>query len=64
MPSDNLLDAVTFSELITTLKCNCPEITETAVRMELKSIMDIHLQDMNYLLDNNIEEIIATAKNT
>lgn len=64
LPSDNLLDAVTFSELITTLRCNCPEITETAVGTEIKRIMDIRIQDMNYLLDNNIEEIIAAAQNT
>ena len=60
-PSENLLDPVTFAELIMTLRCNCPEITETSIRAEMKRIMDIRLQDMNYLLDNNIEEIIAAA---
>ena len=63
-PSENLLDPVTFAELIMTLRCNCPEITETAVGTEIKRIMDIRIQDMNYLLDNNIEEIIAAAQNT
>lgn len=60
-PSENLLDPVTFAELIMTLRCNCPEITEKSIRAEMKRIMDIRLQDMNYLLDNNIEEIIAAA---
>lgn len=60
-PSENLLDPVTFVELIMTLRCNCPEITEKSIRAEMKRIMDIRLQDMNYLLDNNIEEIIAAA---
>lgn len=59
--SENLLDPVTFAELIMTLRCNCPEITEKSIRAEMKRIMDIRLQDMNYLLDNNIEEIIAAA---
>ena len=60
-PSENLLDPVTFAELIMTLRCNFPEITEKSIRAEMKRIMDIRLQDMNYLLDNNIEEIIAAA---
>jgi hypothetical protein len=60
-PSENLLDPVTFAELIMTLRCNCPEITGKSIRAEMKRIMDIRLQDMNYLLDNNIEEIIAAA---
>lgn len=59
--SENLLDPVTFAELIMTLRCNCSEITEKSIRAEMKRIMDIRLQDMNYLLDNNIEEIIAAA---
>lgn len=61
-PSENLLDPVTFSELLLTVKCNCPEITEEAVRKEMKTILDIRMQDMNYLLDNNIEEIIAEVE--
>lgn len=59
--SENLLDPVTFAELIMTLRCNRSEITEKSIRAEMKRIMDIRLQDMNYLLDNNIEEIIAAA---
>lgn len=59
---DNLLDPVSFHELIITVHCNCKEITEKTVRSELKRIMEIRQQDLNYLLSNNIEEIIKAAK--
>lgn len=30
--SDNLLDGITFEDLILTVHCNCPQITERAVK--------------------------------
>lgn len=30
--SDNLMDGITFDDLILTVHCNCPKITEQAVK--------------------------------
>lgn len=60
--SDNLLDNVTFKELITTVRCNCPTINNKAVRDELKRILEIRRQDMEHLLEENMDVIIAEAK--
>lgn len=59
---DNLLDNVTFEELITTVHCNCQEINEKSVREEFKRILEIREQDMNFLLNKNMAAIIAAAK--
>lgn len=60
--SDNLLDNVTFKELITTVRCNCSTINSKAVRTELKRILEIRKQDMEYLFKENMDAIIAEAK--
>lgn len=59
---DNLLDSISFDELIVTVHCNCREITQEAVEKELSRILEIRMQDMKYLLEKNIEEIITEAK--
>ena len=60
--SDNLLDAVTFDELILTVHCNCPVLNPEAVKKSLNEILSIRLQDMAYLLERNIDVIIAEAR--
>lgn len=59
--SDNLLDGITFDDLILTVHYNCPKITKQAVKKELKEILAIHMQDMEFLLENNIDKIIEMA---
>ena len=59
---DALLDGVDFRELIDTLHANCPVITAEDVHRELERILDIRLQDMRYLLANNIDAIIEIAR--
>lgn len=61
-PDDALLDEITFRELIDTLHANCPVITPAGVHKEFERIMDIRLQDMRYLLANNIDAIISMAR--
>lgn len=58
---DNLLDEITFSEVITTVHCNCKIVTEDAIRNEVKHILEIRMQDMKYLLENNIDVIAEEA---
>lgn len=59
--SDNLLDGITFDDLILTVHYNCSKITKQAVKKELKEILAIHMQDMEFLLENNIDKIIEMA---
>lgn len=60
-PDDYVLDPITFSEIIMTLHCNEKVINENAVWGVVREIMEIRMQDFQYLIENNIEEIIAEA---
>lgn len=59
---DNLLDPITFDELVLTLHCNARTINEKAARRELREIMTSRVQDLEFLLENNMEEILRAAK--
>lgn len=61
LTSDTILDPVTFDDLILALKCSYAYIDETAVRTQMKEILDQRLEDVKYLIENNIDEIIALA---
>lgn len=61
LTSDTILDPVTFDDLILALKCNYAYIGETVVRTQMKEILDQRLEDVKYLIENNIDEIIALA---
>ena len=61
IPSDTILDPVTFDDLILALKCNCEHITPGAVIVQATDIISQRLEDWKYLLENNIDEIIALA---
>ena len=60
--SDNVLDGFTFDELVTTVCCNCKHITQDAVRLAAKQIVDIHMQDFKYLLEKNTLDIVVEAR--
>lgn len=62
IPSDTILDPVTFDDLILALKCNCEYITPDAVIIQATAIINQRLEDFKYLIENNIGEIIALAK--
>ena len=64
LESDNMLDAITFDELILTLHCNFPKdkITPQNVRKQLHEIIDGRMEDLIFLMENNMNEIIAAAK--
>ena len=59
---DSLLDSITFDDIILAVHCNCKEIVLEAVRKEFKDFLEMRMTDTEYLLDNNIDEIIAEAK--
>ena len=59
---DSLLDGLTFADLILTVHCNCRDITPSAVRKELMEILASRKQDMFYLLEMNMDVIMAEAR--
>lgn len=61
IPSDTILDPVTFDDLILAVKCNCECITPSAVIVQATEILNQRLEDWKYLIENNIDEIIALA---
>lgn len=61
IPSDTILDPVIFDDLILALKCNCECITPDAVIVQATQIINQRLEDWKYLIENNMEEIIALA---
>lgn len=62
IPSDTILDPVTFDDLILALKCNYKCITRGAVIAQATAIIQQRLEDWKYLIENNMEEIIALAR--
>lgn len=61
LTSDAILDPVTFDDLILALKCNCTCITPSAVIVQATEIINQRLEDWKYLIENNMDEIIALA---
>ena len=59
---DNLLDGVTFDDLILAVHCNCRKITPEAVLSVLRTILAHRRQDMLHLLVNNMERIMEEAQ--
>ena len=60
--SDNLLDGITFDDLILAVHHNSPEINEGSVYAALNQMLAIRRQDMRFLLKNNMEAIMEEAR--
>ena len=60
-PEDNILDGITFQELITTVHCNCKTVTPKAVLQEFETILAIRMEDARFILRNNLSEIMQNA---
>ena len=58
---DNLLDGITFDDIITQVHCNCRHITPDAVRKEADDLLKLRLADMRELLERNIDTIMVEA---
>lgn len=59
---DNLLNGLTFDDLIFAVHCNCRFITKAAVYAELAEMLTQRKQDMTELLERNMDIIMAEAK--
>lgn len=60
--NDNIFDPITFEQIITALHCNAKIINRGAVMTVAREILESRIQDFEYLLRNNTNEIIAEAK--
>lgn len=60
--ADNLLDRLTFQDVVLAVHCSSREITPEAVRAELNTMLETRMQDMNFLLEKNMDAIMAEAK--
>ena len=58
---DNVLDPIAFDELVMTVKCNSKVINGAAVRKALMDIIELRMEDCLYLLENNVDEMVAEA---
>lgn len=58
---DNPFDGITFDDLILAVHCNCREITPTSVQATASEIIAGRMTDFEYLLDNNMDEIMEAA---
>lgn len=58
---DNILDPISFNDVILAVHCNCKVITEEAIKKELEEILEIRMEDMKYLLEKNLDIIAEKA---
>ena len=58
---DNLLDPISFQDLVLQVHCNCRKITPMAVEKELRETLNSRFADMQYLIERNIDRIMAEA---
>lgn len=61
IPSDSILDGVTFDDLILAVHCNCPVINRNAVVTQLNNIIEMRMEDTMELLSRNIDIIVEEA---
>ena len=59
--NDAIFDQITFEDIITALHCSEKVLDEKAIKRVVKEILESRLQDFEYLIQNNINEIIAEA---
>lgn len=61
-PSDCIFDPITFEDIITALQCSEKVIDRKAIQRVINNIMDQRMEDFDYLVNRNANEIIAEAK--
>ncbi len=59
---DNILDGITFYDVILAVKCNCPVIDEKTVRDTYREIFEQRLEDARFILGKNADAIAKAAK--
>lgn len=59
---DNLLDGITFEDVILAVHCNYRVISRETVTKQFFEILEQRLLDMNELLNRNIDKIAEEAR--
>ena len=59
--SDCIFDPITFEDIILAAHCNERVLDENAIKRVAREILDNRMIDFEYILENNIYEIIAEA---
>ena len=59
---DNLLDGITFEDVILAVHCNSRVISRETVTKQFFEILEQRLLDMNELLNRNIDKIAEEAR--
>lgn len=59
--SDCIFDPITFEDIILALHCNERVLDENAIKRVAREILENRMIDFEYILKNNIYEIIAEA---
>ena len=59
--SDCIFDPITFEDIILAVHCNERVLDENAIKRVAREILENRMIDFEYLLENNINEIIAEA---
>ena len=62
IPSDNILDGFTFDDIILAVRCNCRKVDRAAVLKTAREFLEMRMEDYNYLLRNNMDEIVQIVK--
>lgn len=60
--SDCIFDPITFEDIILAAHCNERVLDENAIKRVAREILESRLEDFEYLIQNNMNEIIAEAK--
>ena len=60
--TDCIFDPITFDDIILAAHCNEPVLNERAIKRVAREILENRMIDFDYILKNNINEIIAEAK--
>lgn len=59
--SDCILDPITFEDIILAAHCNERVLDKNAIKRVAREIIESRMFDFEYILENNINEIIAEA---
>lgn len=59
---DNLLDQITFNDIITVVKCNCNKVDRFTVKNQLKAFLAMRMTDMWDLFEINVDKIVKIVE--
>lgn len=62
LASDNLLDSISFEDIILMVHHNSKQITAREVVKQFEMLLEIRMQDAKFLLKNNLNEIMDAAR--